>query len=196
LANAIIVIGGPSRAGKSTLAKAVADRHGLSVLAWDMLLFGLHYGAPKFGVDAVGLTADNKALTWPVWQEMLVHAPVVSRPTIAEGGPFVLSDFQNSERLRGKIVTYCYLGYADTTPELKLAEVRRASQSQPDWTNHHSDAWLTAFLEGQIAYSRLCREQVAQAEGATFGAGCQYFDTGADFGGILRRAAAWLGNWV
>jgi hypothetical protein len=192
LANKIIVIGGPARAGKSTLAKAIADRHGLNLIAWDMLLMALHHGAPECGVNANNMGPGNRERTWPIWQAMLKHAPDLSRPLIAEGGPFLPSDYAKSEMLRGTGMTLCYLGFAQISPADKLRAVRMACADQPDWTSRLSDAELMKFLGHEIGYSRMCSAEIQSAQSTPWARRCHYFDTGTDFSAGLMAAEEWL----
>ena len=78
-------------------------------------------------------------------------------------------------------VRACFLGYAETTPAAKVAQMRRYGGGVNDWVQHHDDAYALALAQVMIAWSAFLRDECGRL-------GLDYVEVSVGFEGALARA--------
>jgi hypothetical protein len=180
----LYLIGGPGRAGKTTLAMRLTGRHGIPHFSLDYLMMGLHHGAPALEVDP-NLPEDVVApRMWPVVSGLLGAMLENGEEYCVEG--FALTPdrvAEVDERLRGG-VRVCFLGYCDADPERKLRQERQhqTTNAWPSDLSHEAAiAQLEQFRQVSISLRADCRRT-----------GYTFFDTSEEFEAALDRAEQYL----
>ncbi len=176
----LYLIGGPGRAGKTTLAMRLLSRHGIACFSLDYLMMGLHHGAPALEVDPNLPEAVVAPRMWPAVRGLLTAMLENGEEYCLEG--FALTPDRVArldERLRGSIRA-CFLGYCSADPEAKLRQERRHRTTNawpPDLSHEAAIAQLEQFRQASIALRADCRRT-----------GYTFFDTSENFEAMLDRA--------
>ena len=155
----IFLIGGASRSGKSTLAKRLVARLGIPLVELDYLKMGLANGLPSYGVHPLDDEHTIGALLGPIVSSM-IRAMVENEDDYILEGTYILPVYADECHKRyGGVIRSCFLGYADTAPSGKMAEVKkyRDEAGSPfrgcDDETMRSDieqfVWLSGFLRDE-----------------------------------------------
>jgi hypothetical protein len=179
-----VVIGGASRSGKSLLAHAIYQATRCTVVHLDHICGAVRKAHPdKFikrpPLDHPALLADYQAIIVRFLKNMGSEFDYVRVYESAFLDPDVVA-----RELSGEGYISLFLGYPRVEPVRKFAELRAYGHTHPrDWTCSFPDEFLrdhvcyyTQFSAGQ---EELCGRL-----------GIPFFDTSADFRGVLDAAKA------
>jgi hypothetical protein len=169
----LYLLGGASRAGKSTIARRCLSRDRIPYFSLDVLMMGLANGWPTCGVDPNTSSETRASRLWPVIRAMAVNLLEEERvhPSyLLEGDVLLPRDaVELASEYPGRVRS-CFVGYTRADPVSKLRSIRAA---EPDWYDYAPDAEALAFLGEQVDFSRyLERECAAHA--------IPYFDVSLD----------------
>jgi len=177
----LYLVGGVSRAGKSTLAERMRVRHGAPWFPLDALKMGLYGGAPGLGVHPEHDDMETADLMWPVIRPLLLNLIFDGRDYLVEGvnlRPDTIAAFMAET---SEPTAACFFGYPHLTVAAKRAQVEALAGAPNDWLNRMGDAYITDYIESCITRSALIRDECSRL-------GLAFFDTGADFEAALTAA--------
>ena len=176
----IYLIGGPGRAGKTTLAWRLLKGHGIPFFSLDYLMMGLHHGAPSLSVDPNDREALVAPAMWPVCKPMIVAM-------VENGEEYCLEGFAITPEYAARLIALfpddvrvCFLGYCEADIEMKWLEERRYPST---------NAWSPDLpLEEVVREFALRREASIALREECSHAGFAFFDTSARFEDVIARA--------
>ena len=167
-----ILIFGPSRAGKTTLAKRLKDEFGLNVVNWDSINHAFARAYPQLEIFTDDWDKTDKNVTPFV---AYYTCELVRHATYSTGSKFVadmscfvfdtlfammeerLSDMDEGFNLHNEFV-FIYLGSSRSSEEI-FCDVRRYD-TEDDWTYYSSDAQLRKWCDAQIGHDLLIDTQM------------------------------------
>jgi len=173
-----LVILGPTRSGKTTLAEMVCRRHGFSRIDIDPMLSTFKRVFPDLGIGSwVEGSQERFAPFIFDWFNRIAAQDYRSTRYVLEGCQLDLGTAFNAiDHENTKIVA---LGYPGALPEELLAVIRKYDKPH-DWSVKASDTRLVWELrEYGVKKSRALLEQCAAL-------GVKFIDTGSDREGALR----------
>ncbi|HTX50382.1 MAG TPA: hypothetical protein VME40_13435 [Caulobacteraceae bacterium] len=177
----LYLVGGASRAGKSTLAERMRARHGVPWFALDALKMGLFLGAPELGVHPEHDDLQTADLMWPILRPMLENLIFDGRDYLVEGvnlRPRTVAAFQSETETP---VAAVFLGY----PRIDLAAKRRqvvdGAGQYNDWLNRMGESYIAEYLEQSRRFSAHLQDECTTL-------GLPFVDTGGDLESALARA--------
>ena len=142
----IYIIGGTSRAGKSTVARSLAGKYGLSHIPFDVMMSALIKTGNPLSID---YKADSDVIAkqmWPFTKGFLED--LLSKETsdfILEGisfWPDLLNEISWENRIKA-----CFIGYTQINTESKTQQLRANSGKPHSWQNKFSDEELKFHIE-------------------------------------------------
>lgn len=175
------VIGGAARSGKTIVARRLLEEHGVPYFCVDYFVSALDRGAPELGIEAESPSWVRAEALWPRIEPMLRNIVEVEPEYTVDGDALLPRGVALLQETYGDRVGACFLGYASSTPERKLTEIRAFAGGVNDWIRDKSDSYVLALAREMIDFSEYIRRECA-----TFG--IPYFDVSDDFEGALRRA--------
>jgi hypothetical protein len=181
----LYLIGGAARAGKTLLAHRLFRERGVPYFCVDYFVSALDQGAPELGIQGESPTEPKTRKLWPRIVPMLRNIVEVELAYTIEGDALLPSGVASLSQAYRPQVHACFLGYACTTPERKLAEIRNFGGSVNDWVQHHSDEYVLALCSEMIEFSQFVRRECASL-------GLPYFDVSDGFQQGLEQAYASL----
>ena len=181
----LYLVGGASRAGKSTLARRLLVERRIPYFSIDILMMGFANGYPAFGLDPETPSEVRGEKLWPILRAMAVNILEEARahPTYLLEGDELLP--QRVAELMGEYrgqVRACFLGYTQADPAEKLRAVREV---EPDWSDYCPDEQALAFLAGQVEFSHWLERECAAHS-------LRYFDCSEDLQGAIDEAFYYL----
>ena len=179
------MVGGASRAGKSTLARRLVRQRGIPYFPIDALMMGFANGYPAFGMDPETPSEVRGEQLWPILRAIAINLLEEERthPTYLLEGDELLPKY-----VAGLAAAYpgrvraCFIGYTQAVPADKLRQVR---QTDVDWYDYAPEAEALGFLADMVRFSRY-----VQAECAAYG--LRYFDCSKAFDPVIAEAIAYL----
>jgi 2-phosphoglycerate kinase len=181
----LYLVGGASRAGKSTLAERMRTRHGVPWFALDALKMGLFLGAPDLGVHPEHDDLETADLMWPILRPMLENLIFDGRDYLVEGvnlRPQTVAAFQSETEAP---IAAVFLGYPEINLDAKRRQVADGAGQYNDWLNRMGEAYISEYLEESRRFSRHLHDECARL-------GLPFVDTSADLEGALVEAEARL----
>lgn len=180
----INLIGGPGRAGKTTLAMRLARRHGIPFFSLDYLMMGLHHGAPALDIDPNDREAVVATRMWPVCKPMIVAMLENGEEYCVEGFGITPEHASQLIDLFPSEIRVCFLGYSTVDAVMKLQQEREYLTTNP-WPSDrpHEDALgeLEFMKEASIALREDCSLR-----------GYAFFDTSIQFDEVITEAELYL----
>jgi hypothetical protein len=177
----LYLIGGAARTGKTILARRLFHEQKVPYFCVDYFVSALEQGSPETGIESEAPTLERASKLWPRLAPMLRNIVEVEPRYVVEGDALLPSGVAALIQQYPGQVRACYIGYACTTPERKLAEIRRFGGGVNDWIQDHTDEYILALCTEMIGFS-----QYMQQECNTY---CiPYFDVSDDFSLIIERA--------
>lgn len=155
-----IIIIGPPRAGKSTLANLLANKYHYQILRGDTLRKAFHLVFPELNISSK--TAIHHELFKKFISEYLnlnVSYPRSRYAYVLESCDITIEDYQ--KYLQNDNTFLCVLGLAEITPKELLNHIRYYD-SPNDWSANRSDDYMLEKCTEYISYSKknklLCQE--------------------------------------
>jgi hypothetical protein len=81
----LYIVGGASRAGKSTVARRLLTQHQIPYLPTDMIMMGLAQGMPELGIDPDQSQLVRGEQLWPVLRAMAGNSIANNTDYLLEG---------------------------------------------------------------------------------------------------------------
>ena len=178
----ILLIGGVSRSGKSTLAKRLCRQAGMSYMPLDSLISTLESLYPGAGMRHMD---DNRVFS----RQLALFIAELSGHLEYEEMDFILDPYQlfpvdYMEILAERRLPIVYLGYPHLSAADKLRAIRGHQRAQ-DWSKDMPDSELLPILEQFIAESKLMHQQCREH-------GLPFFDSGTDFDAAIEQAFGYI----
>jgi hypothetical protein len=151
-----VVLGGAPRSGKTTLAKKIASKQGLSHVSLDGLVHAFEHAFPELGIshDAQDYNRLCDALL-PYVKAYLASLSRFGIPFILEGYYLRPKDFIADG------YTMAFLGYPGAVPEELLRHLRER-EGGSEWTaifpDHDLLLQLKGFIKASARIEKLCDE--------------------------------------
>lgn len=180
----IYLIGGPGRAGKTTLAWRLAKRHGVPFFSLDYLMMGLHHGAPSLNIDPCDQEAVVAPRMWPVCKPLIVAMLENGEEYCLEGFAITPEYVSQLIRLFPHDIRACFLGFCTADVEGKWQSERQHPTTNPwppDRPYEETVAELELRKEASIALKEDCSRR-----------GFAFFDTSAEFEEVIDQATRYL----
>jgi hypothetical protein len=171
----IYLIGGAARAGKTIITQRLWRAQHIPYFCIDYFMSAVDVGAPELGIQAESHNLVRAPALWPRIENLFRNIILVEPAYIVEGdalwpgGTAQLIQDYGSERVRA-----IFLGYAHTTPQRKLHEIRSHPGSVNDWIQHHDDDYILALAQEMIEFSIFLEEECAALK-------LPYFDVSDNF---------------
>jgi len=180
----IYLIGGPSQAGKTTLALRLTKLHGIPFFSLDYLMMGLHDGAPALHIDPNDPEALVAARMWPACKPMIVAMLENGEEYCVEGFGITPERASQLIDLFPDDIRFCFLGYGTADAEVKL-ENERQYRTTNAWLQDRPREEALAELEFMKKVSIALREECSDR-------GYAFFDISTEFEEVIRRAEQYL----
>ncbi len=180
----IYLIGGPGRAGKTTLAWRLLKGHGIPFFSLDYLMMGVHHGAPSLGVDPNEREAIVAPRLWPVCKPMIVAMLENGEHYCVEGFAITPEYASQLMALFPSDVRVCFLGYCVAGAETKWREELQYPSTNawsPDLSQEKVAEEFALRKETSIALQQECTQR-----------GFAFFDTSARFEEVVALAETYL----
>lgn len=180
----LYVLGGASRAGKTSLSRRAVTDLEIPYFPLDSLLYGFVKGLPQLAISWDQSFVERAEKAWPVAKHMFNFFLEEERDFLIEGDSILPS--QVSElAAEGKPVRCCFLGYTELTKDEKLALIRKYHQGDIDWTKGVSDEEMLKMVDQMIKFSKYLEDECSQF-------GVKYFDVSHNFDGVRAEAFEYL----
>ncbi|NLS76539.1 MAG: hypothetical protein GXY76_04675 [Chloroflexi bacterium] len=177
----LYLIGGAARAGKTILAHRLFREHQVPYLCVDYFVSALEQGAPELGIVGESPTRPKAEALWPRLVGLLRNVVEVEPAYTVEGDALWPQGVAAFMAEYPGLVRACFIGYTETTPPRKLAEIRRHAGNVNDWIQHHDDGYVLNLCAEMIDWSRFLRDECARL-------GLPYVDASVAFAHGLERA--------
>lgn len=177
----LFLIGGAARSGKTLIARRLLSRHRVPYFCLDHIASAVIEGAPELGIDADVPRTERLRQLWPRLEPMLRSMVELEPAYTVEGDVLWPEGVQALMDEYGDSVRACFLGYATSTPEIKLRDIRQHGGGVTDWTRDHPDAFILSWMTDMIAYSRYLRDACRALD-------LPYFDVSDDFTRTVNKA--------
>ena len=155
----LYLIGGAARSGKTILTQRLFHEHRVPYFCLDAFVSTLEQAAPALGIlsDESNLTRNPKL--WPLLYPLLRDLAAVEPVYAFDGDALWPRGVAELIQSHPSPIRACFLGFANTTPERKLAEIRSHPDGVNDWIQKHDDDYILRFMEEMIEYSRFLEEE-------------------------------------
>ncbi|HHX42922.1 MAG TPA: hypothetical protein GX714_02885 [Chloroflexi bacterium] len=177
----LFLIGGAARSGKTLIARRLLSKHRVPCFCVDYLVNALEEGAPELGISAEARPEERARAVWPRIEPMLRSIVEMEPAYVVEGNALWPRGVRTLVDAYGDAVRACFLGYAITTPEIKLRDIRQYGGGVHDWIHDHDDADILDLMAEMIAYSRYLRDACRALD-------LPYFDVSDDFTRTVNKA--------
>jgi hypothetical protein len=177
----LYLIGGAARAGKTIITQRLFKERQIPYFCVDYFVSALDQGAPELGIEAESPNEVRSRKLWPRLEPMLRNIVEVEPAYTVEGDALLPQGVAALRAAYGQDIHACFIGYALTTPQRKLAEIRQFSGHVNDWIQDQPDQYILDLCAEMIAFSRFVR-----AECQVYG--LPYFDVSTDFPAVLEEA--------
>lgn len=182
-----LIVTGVPRAGKSTLARRVAEARGMDYFPLDAMVSVLGSEHPDLGIThrTDDMPAVSRRLA-PLVAALTRHLEYEDCPTVLDVYQCLPGDLATAlqERLIPVPEVVC-VGYPAADPRRKLGEIRRHARPG-DWTEELSDAVLEGLVQRFIRESRRMAREAEEL-------GWQYIDLSSNFQDTLADYITALG---
>jgi adenylate kinase len=183
----LVLIGGVSRAGKSTLCGRVNQLTGLPYFNLDFLTTGLSVAMKEKEIS-------SSLTEWDIAEAIM---PGMIRKIIRHGNSYMLEGGAiDLETMAGIASGYpkdmfvvVFLGYPNASVEEKLHAVMSDGRRENDWLRKKPLSDITAHIEEQIAVSRSYQERCAKL-------GIEFCDTSRDLDKVIEAQARGIARKV
>lgn len=182
----LYILGGAARAGKTTIANRFVTKNAIPYLSTDYLMEALEIGSPQLGVNFHLPYLQRGEKFWVFLKPMLSIIHLENPSYLVEGDP-ILPKFIAEFIKEHKNIKVTFLGYANTSTEKKLKQIREKHSGSYDWTNKISDEKLIESIKYNIDYSKYLQAECEKLE-------LPYFDTSNNFEETLDEAYRYLND--
>lgn len=189
-----VILGGASRSGKSSVAKALQSQLRFNWYPIDPLINAFEIAFPEVGITHNRSSDQEMAAKFsPFIQPLLdeLHHSCMRKGYGVESNPcgYLIdtcyispSDAQKLQRSANVVVAF--FGYPNATIESKFESIR-ANENKDDWTCSWSDPQLKDHLSRWIRDSQWYERECARL-------GLPFFDTSSDFARTVEMALEYV----
>ena len=170
----LFLIGGAARSGKTLIARRLLSKHRVPYLGIDHLISAFEAGAPELGISTEAPVEERTRVVWPRIEPLLRRLVEAEPAYTVEGGSLWPQGVRTLLDVYGDAVRACFLGFAISTPEIRLRDIRQHGGGVDDWLRDHSDAYVLDLMTEMIAFSRCLRDACRALD-------LPYFDVSDDF---------------
>jgi hypothetical protein len=178
----IYLIGGAARAGKTLITQRLWREKQVPYFCIDYFQSAIDQGAPELGIQAESHNLVRAPALWPRIEYLFRNIIEVEPDYTIEGdalwprGASLMIQDYTARRIRA-----VFLGYAHTTPQRKLADIRANPGGVNDWIQRHDDTYILALAQEMIEFS-----EFLEAECPTLG--LPYIDVSECFADRIEQA--------
>lgn len=177
----LFLIGGAARSGKTLIARRLLSKHRVPFFGLDYFVSALEQAAPELGISAQAPHEDRARLTWPYVEPMLRNIVEMEPAYTVEGIALWPQGVRALMDTYGDDVRACFLGFATSTPEIRLRDIRQHGGGVHDWSQGLSDDDIRERMAEMIAFSRYLRDACRAYD-------LSYFDVSDDFTRTVEKA--------
>ncbi len=178
-------IGGASRSGKTLMARHLLAERGLAYLSLDCIVMGFTNGLPRIGIHDKLMPDEIAERLWDFLEAMCQSMLWSDVDYVIEGEAMLPENLRALVDKHPGRVRACFLGYADSSIETKLREVREHSREHNDWLTREPEAYIRDHLANMVDFSRMLRDECRAHD-------MRYFETSKDFSAATERARRYL----
>ena len=181
----LYLIGGASRAGKTTVARRILKARGVPYFSLDWIVMGFTNGMPACEIHDK-LFPDEIADRLSGFLDAMVRSMIWEGGSCAVEGEAMLPELiRNLADDHPGEVQSCFLGYDSANVDIKVDEIRSFSQEQRDWLTKEPNAYIRDHVQNMILFSKKVRHQCEKH-------GVRYFDASNEFCAVLDKATEFL----
>lgn len=177
----LYLIGGAARSGKTQIARRLLSRHRVPCFCVDYVVTALEQGAPELGISLEVPHEERARIAWPRIEPLLRTIVEMEPAYTVEGGTLWPEGVRALMDEYGDAVRSCFLGFATTTPEIKLRDIRQYGGGVSDWLRDRADDDVLGLMAEMIAFSRYLRDACRALD-------LPYFDVSDDFTRTVDKA--------
>lgn len=181
----VYLVGGPSRAGKTALARFLLHEQRIPFLPLDVLKMGLYRAYPDFGRHPEDDRLVRGRQIWPIVRAMainLIEQSFECPDYLMEGDTLLPAEVSELAAQYPDHIRACFLGYPHLRPAEKLRQVR---ESEPDWGTEVAEDVQLEFVNQEIVFSRRLSDECVDY-------GLEFFDSGLELASAVAAAATHL----
>jgi len=177
-----LIIAGVSRAGKSTLAKDMAQKYKLTYIPFDSIVSTLEELYP---CTKIAHYDNNKIIS----KDIAILLNTFIKHLNYEDINYVIDMYQIYPIDLSKILDLnthlaIYLGYSSLSSHNKLCDIRKYARDK-DWTKNTSDIEMLSILDKFILEDKMIKQECKLVN-------YPYYDTGSDFLMSLQDASRYI----
>lgn len=180
----LYVLGGASRAGKTSLSRRAVSEFEIPYFPLDSLLYGLVKGFTQLDISWDQPFVERAEKAWPIAKHMFNFFLEEEKDFLIEGDSILPSQVYELS-VQGKKVRSCFLGYTELSKDEKLALIRKYHQGDIDWTKSVSDEEMLTMVDQMIEFSKYLKNECAEF-------GIKYLDVSHDFDAVRAEAFDYL----
>ena len=181
----LYLIGGAARAGKTLIAQRMLRERLIPYFCVDYFVSALERGAPELGIVGESPNKERALKLWPRIEPMLRNIVEEEPAYLVEGDALLPKGVASLCEAYAGQVRACFIGYASTTPERKLEEIRRFGGGVNDWIQDYPDQYILDLCTEMIEFSQFVREECHLYR-------LPYLDVSDDFLDVVGQAYAML----
>jgi hypothetical protein len=179
----ILILGGPSRSGKTMLSRRLLKECGIPYFCLDVMVMGLTLGIPDLHIEPEAPYIPKAEKLWPFVKvmcetildsQMDVQVSSPAEPYCLEGDLFLPKHAGELQQAFPGWVKSCFLGYADVDPFDKLTQIRSIGGGMNDWLKNFPDDYVLSLIKESIEFSIYLRDECRRLE-------IPYYDVSSDF---------------
>lgn len=177
-----VIIAGSSRAGKSTLAKAIAKKYNISYIPFDSIVSTIEKLYPGVGIAHCD---ENRKMSKRIaifLEEYIKHLSYEDITYVIDLYQIFPSDLK--EILNPNDHLALYLGYLDLPAKSKLMDIRKFARDK-DWTKKTNDEDLIVILNKFISESKIMKDECMNEN-------YEFFNTGINFIEAIEKAKLYI----
>lgn len=176
----LYIVGGISRAGKSTLSRMILEKHNIPYMSLDSIFMGYQNTFPEL-IKGKGYTDFVRAdIMWPFIKGAIDHILHMDQDYLIEGAFISPKNVNYLQQKFPEKIKACYIGYAEKDIEEKIEEIKRHNPPG-DWLKGCSDEEIRNVVEVSKKFSSLVHKECTKYN-------IKWFDTSVDFFGTLELA--------
>ncbi len=175
----LYLISGPSRSGKTLLAKKILREKNLPYLSLDWLMMGFNNGIPEYGIHHLLMPDEIAKRMWPFLNGMIDNILYDGMDYVIEGEAMLPELIAGLiQKYPGKIAAV-FIGYTDIDVEEKIILIKKYRAGEDDWLTRESDEYIRDHVVTMIKHSKMIKEECHKY-------GLAYFDTSYNFSEIIN----------
>lgn len=179
----LYIIGGASRAGKSTLARNIMLKYNIPYFSLDLVYMGFQGGFPEIGIDKEEKFGPTRAkIMWPFVRKMLEFIIENNEDYIIEGVfiiPEQVTEIQNL--YSNTFIKSCFIGYKDINVSQKVREIKDNPNHPHNWLKNSSRHFIKHVIHTHKIYSQYLYKECVKYN-------IKYFESSEGFSETLFSA--------